>query len=64
MWGWFIPGRAGEPAVILGADDPPCANVAETPSPYGRLCDEHVMELRLRLVLLPLQAMEGNDDGA
>jgi hypothetical protein len=62
MWGWFIPGRAGEPVVIIGAGEPPCANMAETPSPYGRLCDDHVMELRLRIVLLPLQTSGGTDD--
>jgi hypothetical protein len=62
QWGWFIPGRAGDPFIVIGAGDPPCANMAEAPSPYGWLCEEHVMELRLRLILLPSQ-IGADDDG-
>lgn len=48
--------------VILGAGDPPCDSVASAASPYGGLCEEHAMEMRLRLVLLPLQTAGDDDD--
>lgn len=47
-WGWDLGG-----GVVLG--DTRCEKLAVTPWPYGHLCEEHQMEVRLRMLLLPLQ---------
>jgi hypothetical protein len=46
-WGWDQGG------VVLG--ETRCEELAVSPWPYGWLCEQHQMEVRLRLVLLPLQ---------